>query len=160
MSLIGPRASTWDSLEAYQKDELDKMKVRPGISGYTQAYYRNSISMREKRINDVWYANNVSFLLDVKIVLKTIETVIFRKRWQLEHTAYWLVRDTDVADLIELPACGDTKRVCDIRFSRTCCSLQDYMVVVTDIRTSRKLCDGSDGMMDEFLLYPQGTMFI
>lgn len=79
MSLIGPRASTWDSLEAYQEDELDKMKVRPGISGYTQAYYRNSISMREKRINDVWYANNVSFLLDLKIVLKTVETVIFRK---------------------------------------------------------------------------------
>ena len=51
------------------------------------------------------------------------------------------IRHTDVADLIELPACGDTKRVCDIRFSRTCCSLQDYMVVVTDIRTSRKLCD-------------------
>ena len=37
MSLIGPRASTWDSLSAYKEDELDKMKVRPGISGYSQA---------------------------------------------------------------------------------------------------------------------------
>ena len=79
MSLIGPRASTWDSLSAYKEDELDKMKVRPGISGYTQAYYRNSISMREKRINDVWYANNVSLWLDVKIIFKTIKTVLFRK---------------------------------------------------------------------------------
>lgn len=79
MSLIGPRASTWDSLSAYKEDELDKMKVRPGISGYTQAYYRNSISMREKRIFDSWYANNVSFGLDVKIVFKTIQTVLFRK---------------------------------------------------------------------------------
>lgn len=79
MSLIGPRASTWDSLSAYKEDELDKMKVRPGISGYSQAYFRNSITMRKKRINDAWYANNVSFLLDLKIVLKTIQTVLFKK---------------------------------------------------------------------------------
>lgn len=79
MSLIGPRASTWDSLSAYKEDELDKMKVRPGISGYSQAYFRNSITMREKRINDAWYANNVSFWLDVKIIFKTIQTVLFKK---------------------------------------------------------------------------------
>lgn len=79
MSLIGPRASTWDSLRDYKEDELDKMKVRPGISGYSQAYFRNSIPMREKRINDAWYANNVSFLLDLKIVFKTIETVLLKK---------------------------------------------------------------------------------
>lgn len=75
MSLIGPRASMWDSLGAYKDDEKDKMKVRPGITGYTQAYYRNSISVREKRLYDAWYANNVTFLLDVKIVLKTVVTV-------------------------------------------------------------------------------------
>lgn len=75
MSLIGPRASTWDALDSYKDDEKDKMKVRPGISGYTQAYYRNSISKREKRLYDAWYANNISFLLDVKIVLKTLVTV-------------------------------------------------------------------------------------
>lgn len=79
MSLIGPRPSTWDLLDTYQKDEIDKMKVRPGISGYTQAYYRNELSPREKRIKDAWYANNASFLLDVKIFFKTIETVIKRK---------------------------------------------------------------------------------
>lgn len=79
MSLIGPRASTWDSLKDYKEDEMDKMKVRPGISGYSQAYFRNSITMREKRLNDSWYANNVNFILDVKIVFKTIQTVLFRK---------------------------------------------------------------------------------
>ena len=79
MSLVGPRASTWDSLISYKEDELDKMKVKPGITGYTQAYYRNSISMREKRLMDVKYANSVSFILDVKIVLQTINTVLFRK---------------------------------------------------------------------------------
>ena len=76
MSLIGPRASGWTALESYQSDEVDKMKVRPGISGYTQAYFRNSISVREKRLYDAWYANNISFWLDVKIFFKTIATVL------------------------------------------------------------------------------------
>ena len=75
MSLSGPRASGWDALPTYQEDELDKMKVRPGITGYTQAYYRNSISVREKRLYDAWYANHISFWLDVKIFFKTIVTV-------------------------------------------------------------------------------------
>ena len=75
MSLIGPRASGWDALPTYKDDEIDKMKVRPGITGYTQAYYRNSISVREKRLYDAWYANHISFGLDVKVFFKTIVTV-------------------------------------------------------------------------------------
>ena len=58
-----------------EKDEKDKLLIRPGISGYAQAYYRNGLKVREKRMIDAWYAHNVSFLLDVKIVFKTIETV-------------------------------------------------------------------------------------
>lgn len=79
MSLIGPRASGWGALESYLPDEIDKMKVRPGISGYTQAYYRNSISVREKRLLDAWYANNASLWVDTKIFFKTIQTVLLRK---------------------------------------------------------------------------------
>ena len=79
MSLIGPRASGWTALETYREDEMDKMNVLPGISGYTQAYYRNSISVREKRLYDAWYANNVSFKLDFKIFFKTIAVVLLRK---------------------------------------------------------------------------------
>lgn len=79
MSIIGPRASTWDMLETYKEDEIDKMKVRPGITGYCQAYFRNDISAREKRVRDAWYANNVTFFLDVKIFFKTIETVLKHK---------------------------------------------------------------------------------
>ena len=79
MSLIGPRASTWDALTTYKDDEIDKMRVRPGITGYCQAYFRNGISAREKRVKDAWYANNVSFILDVKIFFKTIYTVLLRK---------------------------------------------------------------------------------
>lgn len=76
MSIIGPRASGWDALPTYKDDEMDKMKVRPGITGYTQAYFRNSISVREKRLKDAWYAKHISFLLDTKIFFKTIQTVL------------------------------------------------------------------------------------
>ena len=61
MSIIGPRASLASVLDTFQDDEIDKMKVRPGITGYTQAYYRNGLSNREKRLKDAWYANNVVF---------------------------------------------------------------------------------------------------
>lgn len=79
MSIIGPRASSWEALDSYQPDEKDKMMVRPGITGYTQAYYRNSISVREKRLKDAWYARNVSMWLDIKIFFKTIVTVLKRE---------------------------------------------------------------------------------
>lgn len=75
MSLIGPRAGDIESKDTYEKDEKDKLLIRPDISGYAQAYYRNGLKVREKRMIDAWYAHNVSFLLDVKIVFKTIETV-------------------------------------------------------------------------------------
>ncbi|MFF2497407.1 sugar transferase [Peribacillus sp. NPDC058075] len=79
MSIIGPRASLASVLDTYQDDEIDKMKVRPGITGYTQAYYRNGLSNREKRLKDAWYANNLSLWLDVRIFFKTISTVLKRE---------------------------------------------------------------------------------
>ncbi|RRN69916.1 sugar transferase [Peribacillus simplex] len=79
MSIIGPRASLASVLDTYQEDEIDKMKVRPGITGYTQAYYRNGLTNREKRLKDAWYAKNVRLWLDVKIFFKTILTVLKRE---------------------------------------------------------------------------------
>lgn len=76
MSIIGPRAGDWESVDTYEDDEIDKCKVLPGLTGYCQAYYRNNASVREKRLKDAWYANNVSLALDVKIFLKTILTVL------------------------------------------------------------------------------------
>lgn len=76
MSIIGPRASLACALDSYEEDEKDKMLVRPGITGLTQAYYRNGLSVREKRLADAWYANNVSMILDIKIFFKTILTVL------------------------------------------------------------------------------------
>ncbi len=88
MSLIGPRASLADALTSYQTDELDKMRVRPGITGYVQAYHRNGLSAREKRLKDSWYATHVTFLLDVKIFFKTIETIFKREGLYTNQGAY------------------------------------------------------------------------
>ena len=79
MSIIGPRSSLSDSIGTFKDDEIDKMKVKPGITGYSQAYYRNKVGAREKRVMDAWYANNITFLLDFKIFLKTIQTVLKRE---------------------------------------------------------------------------------
>lgn len=79
MSLIGPRASEYDALPGYKEDEMDKLKVLPGITGYTQAYFRNGLTTREKRLKDAWYANNASLWLDTKIFFKTIQTVLKRE---------------------------------------------------------------------------------
>lgn len=76
MSIIGPRAGDWESVDTYEDDEKDKCKVVPGLTGYCQAYFRNNASVREKRLKDAWYANNVSFALDLKIFFKTISTVL------------------------------------------------------------------------------------
>lgn len=79
MTAIGPRASGAEALDTYKEDEEPKMLVKPGITGYTQAYYRNNASVREKRLMDAWYAQNVSFSLDVKIFFKTIATILKRE---------------------------------------------------------------------------------
>lgn len=76
MSILGPRPGDVESKDTYEEDEKDKLLIRPGISGYTQAYYRNSIRVREKRLYDAWYAHNVSLWLDIKILFKTVATVL------------------------------------------------------------------------------------
>lgn len=79
MSIVGPRAGDVESKDTYQEDEKDKLLIRPGITGYTQAYYRNNLGVREKRLYDAWYAHSVSMLLDIKILLKTVRTVLFHE---------------------------------------------------------------------------------
>lgn len=79
MSIVGPRAGDVESKDTYQEDEKDKLLIRPGITGYTQAYYRNNLGVREKRLYDAWYAHNVSFVLDLKILFKTVRTVLLHE---------------------------------------------------------------------------------
>lgn len=79
MSLVGPRAGDVESKDTYEEDEKGKLLVRPGITGYTQAYYRNNLGVREKRLYDAWYAHNVTIWLDIKIMFKTVSTVLKRE---------------------------------------------------------------------------------
>ena len=79
MSFVGPRPDTVEALNIYEGNQVKKLDVRPGITGYNQAYYRNSISQKEKFQNDIYYVKNISFLFDMKIILKTIHSVLNRK---------------------------------------------------------------------------------
>ena len=79
MMLIGPRAGDVESKDTYAPDEKDKTLVRPGITGFTQAYFRNNMGVREKRLYDAWYAHNVSLALDIKILFRTVKTVLFHE---------------------------------------------------------------------------------
>ncbi len=82
MSVIGPRAHLTTNYKGY--DALDekrkrRISVRPGITGYSQAYFRNSITSEQKIENDVYYVNNISFLFDLKIFFRTAYSVLARK---------------------------------------------------------------------------------
>lgn len=80
MSFIGPRPVTINRpLEDYDDKRKIRLMVRPGITGYSQAYFRNSINQEKKLQYDADYAQNVTFLGDTKILLKTIETVLLTK---------------------------------------------------------------------------------
>lgn len=78
MSLIGPRPMVRYGKKVNKK-VLKILRIKPGITGYSQAYYRNSITQKEKQDNDIYYINNISFLLDLKIIFKSIQTVLFQK---------------------------------------------------------------------------------
>lgn len=79
MSFIGPRPDTPDFLDVYKEKYPAILSIRPGITGYNQAYFRNSIDGEEKMKNDDYYAKHLTFVMDVKIVFKTIKTVLFRE---------------------------------------------------------------------------------
>lgn len=80
MSWIGPRPVTIDRpLSEYDEKRKIRLTVKPGITGYTQAYYRQAISQEEKLQLDAEYAKNISFINDMKIIFKTIQTVFFQK---------------------------------------------------------------------------------
>jgi lipopolysaccharide/colanic/teichoic acid biosynthesis glycosyltransferase len=76
MSVIGPRPLLPQYLALYSKEQNKRHLVRPGITGWAQVNGRNSISWKKKFELDVYYVENLSFLLDLKILLKTIKKVI------------------------------------------------------------------------------------
>lgn len=89
MSFMGPRPKLYNptkSLETMNQDHRDSYKIKPGITGYAQAYFRNSITNEEKFHWDAYYANNISFMMDLKIVFKTIKSVLFRENINTEQS--------------------------------------------------------------------------
>lgn len=76
MSLIGPRPDPPDWLDKYPEDVRVFLSVRPGITGYSQAYYRNSADGAAKMQHDAYYAVHCTFWLDIKIFFKTIAVVL------------------------------------------------------------------------------------
>lgn len=76
MSLIGPRPLLVEYLPLYNKEQQKRHNVRPGITGWAQVKGRNTISWNQKFEYDVWYVENISFILDIKILLLTFKKVI------------------------------------------------------------------------------------
>ena len=82
MSIIGPRAhltTNFHGLEQASEQDRKRLSVLPGITGYSQAYYRNNATQQEKVECDVYYAQNLSFILDVKILFRTVWVVLKRE---------------------------------------------------------------------------------
>lgn len=79
MSLIGPRPLLKQYLPLYNEEQKRRHEVRPGITGWAQVNGRNAISWQQKFEYDVWYVNNISLYLDIKIMWMTMQKVLRRE---------------------------------------------------------------------------------
>jgi lipopolysaccharide/colanic/teichoic acid biosynthesis glycosyltransferase len=79
MSLVGPRPLLMEYLPLYSPEQARRHEVRPGITGWAQVNGRNAISWEEKFALDVWYVENQSLWLDIKILLLTVKKVFVRE---------------------------------------------------------------------------------
>lgn len=78
MSLVGPRPLLMEYLPLYTAEQARRHEVRPGITGWAQVNGRNALSWEEKFALDVWYVDNQSFWLDLKILAMTVKKVVMR----------------------------------------------------------------------------------
>lgn len=76
MSLVGPRPLLMEYLTLYSSEQNRRHEVKPGITGWAQINGRNAISWEEKFMYDVWYVDNRSLLLDIKIIMLTMINVV------------------------------------------------------------------------------------
>lgn len=79
MSLVGPRPLLMEYLPLYNAEQYRRHEVRPGITGWAQVNGRNAISWSDKFKLDVWYVDNRSFWLDIKILFMTVKKVLVRE---------------------------------------------------------------------------------
>lgn len=78
MSLVGPRPLLKEYVTLYSREQARRHKVRPGLSGWAQVNGRNAISWEEKFKLDVWYVDNQSILLDIKVIVLTLKKILAR----------------------------------------------------------------------------------
>ncbi|MNF93554.1 putative sugar transferase EpsL [compost metagenome] len=78
MSLVGPRPLLMEYLPLYSSEQYRRHEARPGVTGWAQINGRNALSWDEKFKLDIWYVDNRSFWLDLKIILLTIKKVVVR----------------------------------------------------------------------------------
>lgn len=78
MSLVGPRPLLMDYLPLYSREQARRHSVRPGITGWAQVNGRNALTWEEKFKLDVWYVDNRTLWLDIKIVFMTVQKVLIR----------------------------------------------------------------------------------
>jgi undecaprenyl phosphate N,N'-diacetylbacillosamine 1-phosphate transferase len=79
MSIIGPRPDLPEHNNQYVGKEVRKLEIRPGVTGYNQAYFRNTVPWKERIQNDIYYIDHLSFWLDMKIFFKTAISVLKRE---------------------------------------------------------------------------------
>jgi lipopolysaccharide/colanic/teichoic acid biosynthesis glycosyltransferase len=79
MSLVGPRPELAEGTRSYRPADFRRLNVRPGITGWAVVHGRNHVPINMRRDLDAWYADHAGFLLDLKILCKTIATVMVRE---------------------------------------------------------------------------------
>ena len=87
MSVVGPRPLLVEYLERYDDRQRHRQDVKPGLSGYAQIHGRNAISWKKRFELDVWYTENVSLWLDIRIVMKTVVVAMGGKNISSETSA-------------------------------------------------------------------------
>ncbi len=87
LSICGPRPLLMAYIPRYSATQRRRHEVRPGLTGYAQAYGRNSLSWQEKFAKDVYYVDHISLWLDIKIIFKTVAVVLKREGVSSETSA-------------------------------------------------------------------------
>ena len=79
MSLIGPRPDLPEHRDKYKGNEEKKLGIRPGVTGYNQAYFRNTVPWKQRIKNDIFYIEHLTWWFDIKVFFKTIVSVLKRE---------------------------------------------------------------------------------
>jgi lipopolysaccharide/colanic/teichoic acid biosynthesis glycosyltransferase len=79
MSIIGPRPDLPEHMKLYEGNESRKLEIRPGVTGYNQAYFRNTVPWKERIKNDIYYIDHLTMWIDIEVFFKTAVSVLKRE---------------------------------------------------------------------------------